>query len=179
MSFSASAKRARDARQPLGLRVTCLHNCLDQFNLFGFLATRERLRARVGATQPGWTAQQVTDSLALLEQARSSWLAFARAEAAHRRTLKRHGRRTPDREAPLTYLAWLETYLRGNPARTWMTTSLGNCPGCGHPQIHHNDYGCRACLSSGTTWDQRCKIPIPTPQTLDARNTYNGSVTRH
>jgi hypothetical protein len=49
VSFSASAKRARDTRQPLALRVTCLHECLEQFNPFGYHATRQRLRLMVGA----------------------------------------------------------------------------------------------------------------------------------
>lgn len=43
MSFAASARRARDASQPLGHRVTSLHHCLDAFSLFGFHGTRDRL----------------------------------------------------------------------------------------------------------------------------------------
>jgi hypothetical protein len=113
--------------------------------------------------RPGWAPRHVVDSLALLEQARNSWLDFANAEAARRRTMKRTGRRAPDGTRQRDHLAWLQTYLQNGPAETWLTTGLGNCPACAHLQIHHDAYGCRACLWSGMTRGNRCQIPIPPP----------------
>jgi hypothetical protein len=72
VSFSASEKRVRDRREPIGRRVTCLHECLEQFNLFGFTGTRERLRTIVGAAEPSWTEQQVVAAMDLLGDAHTS-----------------------------------------------------------------------------------------------------------
>jgi hypothetical protein len=122
-----------------------LSRCATEANLFGFQTTRERLRLQVGAVDPGWTSQQILDSLALLEHARASWLAFAQAQTAVRRELKREGQRQPAMDRRMLHLTWLDTYLRGGPARTWLTDDLGACTQCGHLNIHHYDRGCLIC----------------------------------
>lgn len=141
----------------------CLHQCLERFNLFGYHATRDRLRAHVAADRPGWTSQQILDSLALLEEARTSWLAFAEAQARHRRQLKAEGQRHQSSDLMLGHSQWLQTYLTGDQARIWQTHDLYDCTDCGHLHIEHGAYRCYRCTWSGKPWKDACKTPIPPP----------------
>jgi hypothetical protein len=171
MSFAATARRARDTTQPFGRRVSYLHACLESFNLFGYHATRAKLRAVVGAIGPGWTERQMLDALDLLEPAQRSWSAFLTNEMARRRAFKRldwnayRGVRFGG-----AFQAWLEEYLDSGHASDWDVAAAGDCSECGHRLIHHGSSRCRAC-----TWDfvweptipidqippdPRCKVPL-------------------
>lgn len=104
MTFGASAKRARSDAFPVGLRVACLHECIEQFNLFGFQSTRQRLMARFGVSRGGWTPAQINDAVDLLAAARQSWVQFL-TEAQQRQRDARAGNRaapevTPVRRTP-------------------------------------------------------------------------------
>jgi hypothetical protein len=125
MSFSASAKRARASDQPLGLRVTCLHECLEQFNLFGYHATRERLRLIVGASEPGWTVEQVVAAVEVLEHAKESWSRYAVAEVSRQRALKREHRNGHRASTPSVFEIWVDHYVRGEGAGLWLADRLG------------------------------------------------------
>ena len=161
MSFNAAAARARDTTLPIGLRARNLCECLEQFNLLGFQATRERLRARVGAVRQGWTSQQVLDALLLLEQARASRVEYLRDEAERQRARKREGRRHPSTDTRTLHLLWLSAYLRGENARVWQVEDLGACPECAHPEIHHDDRGCRVRHAPGRPGADVCRRPVP------------------
>src|SRR4051812_5090228 len=116
MSFSASLKRARDPSQPLGLRVACLHECLERFSLFGYNDTRARLRRMVGALDDGWTDEQVIRALDLLEAAKHSWSAFSRLDNQRRRVDKARDPSSPPPRQGAAFAVWLDQYLRGDVA---------------------------------------------------------------
>lgn len=161
MSFIGSEKRVRDAREPFGRRVMCLHECLEQFNLFGFNAPRERLRIMVEADGEGWTEPQLIQAMDLLASARSSWAAHL-ARAQERR---RQEKQPLPPSRPLDWQwhnEWLEGYLVGDVAVRWMVTGLGDCPECGHLLIHHGTWACTACdASDHVAWDARCRVQLP------------------
>lgn len=164
MSFSASAKRARDKSQPLALRVACLHECLERFNLFGYHATRDRLRSMVRAPDEGWTEEQVTNALDLLEAARLSWSTFSQQEHERRRGEKERDRTSLPPPRGAVFTVWLDHHLRGDVASAWLVGHLGDCEQCGHRLIHHGGYACGACGSDpGTQWESRCRAPLPPP----------------
>ncbi len=121
MSFEANAQRVRDPSQPLGQRVTALHHCIEKHAPFGFEATRQELRRRVGAqgfrmdVRRGyrtdlWTEDQVVAAVELLDESRRSWLAYRRAFAARRREEKAMGWRQPTKDdlAGLEKHEWLK-----------------------------------------------------------------------
>jgi hypothetical protein len=62
----------------------CLHECLERFNLFGFTATRARLRAMVHASAEDWTESQLLDAMNALGDARRSWLAHLKQAEENR-----------------------------------------------------------------------------------------------
>jgi hypothetical protein len=66
----------RNGRVPFGRRVMCLHECLEQFNLFGFTATRSRLRVMVDTSGTDWTERQLLEAMDALADARRSWIAY-------------------------------------------------------------------------------------------------------
>ena len=127
----------------MGHRVMSLHHCLDAFDLFGFGATRDRLRLAASVRGRRWTGEQVEVCVTLLEQARASWLAEQRAEAARRREVKRSGRRTGAVAHRDLHLRWLTSYVDGDASDVWRTAGLGDCSDCGHRWIHHTARGCR------------------------------------
>src|SRR3954447_159895 len=152
MSFAATARRVRDSTQPFGRRVSYLHGCLESFSLFGYHATRAKLRAAVGASGPGWTEKQVLDALDLLESAQRSWATFLAEESVRRRELKRRdwGAYRSARFGGV-FQAWLEAYLDGGHANEWGVADADDCIECGHRLIHHGPYGCQVCT---------CKFPF-------------------
>lgn len=162
MSFSGSAKRVTDESQPLGRRVMCLYECLEQFNLFGFTATRERLMAMVGVAGGRWTAPQLHEALNALSDARRSWLEFLTL-AEERRSVEKRAARTPDRPILLAWhTEWLDEYLTGDMAASWKVDGLGECTECSHLLIHHGTWACSACGASPLVpWDARCRQTLP------------------
>jgi hypothetical protein len=161
MSFGASAKRARDSSRPLGLRVACLHECLERFSVFGYHSTRNRLRHRVGASDPGWTEQQLLDALGLLESAKQSWSAFHDEQLAQQRTLKRldHNASRPTLEALV--VAWREQYMDSGQDQLWLVSDVGECTQCGHRLIHHGGYACEGCgFDPQVEWNRRCRVQL-------------------
>ena len=174
MSFSASAKRARDSSQPIGLRVACLHECLEQFSLFGFQTTRERLRSRLGVSAFGWTDGQILAALDLLEPARRSWSAFLADGQQRQRIARRLDSNVPPLDDRALKIDWLGSYLRGDTAQDWLVAGLGSCPSCSHELIYHGGYACAACSvevsrrfaspqDRAAAWEQRCPAPMPSP----------------
>ena len=131
----------------------CLHECLEQFNLFGFRATRERLRVMVGASGEGWTEPELLHAVEALADAR-------RSRSAHLAHARESG--------PQWHNDWLETYLTGDMAVRWMVAGLGRCRRCDHPLIHHGTGACAACTASGTVpWEARCRVEMPRPTTAN------------
>ena len=167
VSFSGSAKRVTDWREPLGRRVVCLHGCLEQFNLFGFTATRERLRAMVGVAPEGWAETQLLEALDALSDARRSWIAHLK-RAEQRRRAEKPAVAPPSRRIDWAWHnEWLEGYLTGDMAGRWMVTGLGECAECGHLLIHHGTWACRVCSASSlVTWDARCRVDMPPATSL-------------
>lgn len=141
----------------------CLHECLEQFNLFGFEATRGRLRIMVGATRQGWTDNQLLDALDVLEEARQSWARFATADLAQSMAAKRLDRNHRGPSQLELRRVWLEGYLSGTRAVAWGVADLGECTKCEHLLIHHGSRrGCAACWASpDIDWDSRCRRRIP------------------
>jgi hypothetical protein len=164
MSFSASARRALNTDRPFGQRVMCLHECLERFNLFGFEATRCRLRYMVGARSPGWTEAQLVEAIDALSQAKRSWVIFARREMDEQRSplLADNPRKLSQAELKIL---WIEEYLRGALADLWHVANLGYCGRCGHHQIHHGSRpGCAACIADpAVRWEDRCHEKLPDP----------------
>ena len=161
MSFNASAKRARDRTQPLGMRVACLCECLDRFSPFGFRTTRQRLRLLVGAAESGWTEREVEDALDILETARASWKRHFDSECARQREIKRRSSNARPR-GHSEFVAWREAYFVGEQAERWLVAGLGDCERCGHPLIHHGGYACAACgIDPNVAWDQSCRVSLP------------------
>jgi hypothetical protein len=162
VSFRGSEKRVRDGREPFGRRVMSLHECLEQFNLFGFTATRERLRAMVSASDEGWTEAQLIEAMDALADARRSWvLHLQRAEA--RRSAEKPEATPPGRSIALRWHnEWLESYLAGDMAARWMVEGLGPCAECDHLLIHHGTWACQGCsATSDIPWDARCRVKLP------------------
>ena len=162
VSFSASAKRVRDTRQPFGRRVLCLHECLEQFNLFGFTATRARLRTMINATGDEWNEGQLIDAMDAFTDARRSWVSYLDGVELRRRAQK------PDVSPPRRNLRlgwhndWLEGYLTADIAERWLVTGLVGCEECGHQLIHHGTWACRACSASDDVpWEARCRQGLP------------------
>jgi hypothetical protein len=162
VSFSGSEKRVRDGREPFGRRVMCLHECLEQFNLFGFTATRARLRAMVNASGDDWTEVHLLDAMDALADARRSWVAYLR-QAQERRSAEKPGVAPPRRPIEWGWHnEWLEDYLTGDMAARWLVTNLGECSECNHPLIHHGTWACRVCSASDNVpWDARCRVELP------------------
>jgi hypothetical protein len=164
MSFNASAKRARDSSQPLGRRVACLCECLDHFSPFGFHTTRQRLRLLVGASESGWTEDEVVGALDILETARGSWKRYLDSETKRQRELKRRDAKVRPRGHLDFFVAWREAYFVGEQAENWLVADLGNCERCGHALIHHGGYACSACgVDPNIAWDERCRVSLPDP----------------
>jgi hypothetical protein len=172
MSFSASAKRARDSTQPLGLRVACLHECLEQFNLFGFRSTRARLRARFGVATNGWTDGQILAALDLLEPAKWSWSSFLADRQQRQRIDRQADRSTPPLDATAVLVDWLGVYLQGEQANEWLVSGLGDCPSCAHGLIYHGRHACLVCTvqlprrfaleaDRAAAWASRCRLQLP------------------
>ncbi len=163
MSFTASAARVRDQQRPLGLRVMCLHGCLERFNLFGFTATRTKLRQHVGLEGASlWTDTQLLEALSLLEQARSSWTDFAAQQLLVMRQAKRDDRNAPRPSQVELFNGWLEAFLDGGHAAEWGVESLGDCSACGHRLVHHGTLRCRGCFADRSIpWDVSCRVSMP------------------
>jgi hypothetical protein len=161
VTFQASAKRARDTGVPIGLRVACLHECLEQFNLFGYRATRERLRLIVGASEPGWTSDQVLAALDELERAKSSWHEVEVVEMGNQAQLKASGHPQSPNYLALARLAWLEAFVRQDPGDCWQVGNVGACGECDHSLLHHGGHSCSACrATSKIPWCER-QLPAP------------------
>ncbi len=163
MSFTASAARARDAGRPLGLRVACLHGCLERFSLFGFTTTRAKLREHVGAEGAhGWTEAQLVAALDLLEEARASWVAYAGERLPLLRQAKREDRNAHRPGRWDLFRVWLEEFLDGGHAADWGVEGLGLCDACGHRLVHHGGRACRVCLADRSVpWDEACLARMP------------------
>lgn len=174
MSFSASSKRVRDTRQPIGRRVSCLHECIERFNLFGFEDTRARLRAMLGVDDAGWTSDQLLTAAEVLEQARRSWMRFLHAGQARQREARRTDHNRPPLDERALQVEWMDGYLQGAIADEWLVAGLGTCLGCGHGLIHHGGYACAVCgvialkeqdpVARNEAWAQRCREPLPPPR---------------
>lgn len=164
MSYRASEKRVRDSHLPVGLRVMCLHECLERFNLFGFTATRDRLRLMTGATAPGWSEESLLAAIRHLSAAREDWLRYRALAVEARRADKAAGARTSSRR-PVEWTwfnDWLEGYLTGSMAACWLVVDLGSCHGCSHLLIHHGKFACAVCTASyAVDWDDRCQAKLP------------------
>lgn len=142
-----------------------LCHCLERFSPFGFQATRERLRWAVGATDPGWTADEVVRALEMLEAARAARRRHVEPETAQRRALKRRDRTSRRRTDEEIFLEWRERYFTGETARLWGVAGLGDCERCGHRLIHHGGRTCAACASDpDVAWDARCRAGLPEPR---------------
>jgi hypothetical protein len=174
VSFSASAKRAADSDQPIGLRVSCLHECLEQFNLFGFQTTRALLRARFDVSQTGWTGEQLLAALEALGSARKSWLLFLRRHQEAQRVARRADPSTPPLHESALKVDWLDDYLSGSNADDWLVSGVGDCSACGHGLIHHGGHACAVCSvivqreyrdfeERREAWGRRCRVPLPLP----------------
>jgi hypothetical protein len=177
LSFSASAKRASDPEQPIGLRVACLHECLEQFNLFGFQTTRALLRARFGVSEGGWNGEQLVAALAALAAARQSWSDSLRSHQADQREARRVDHSTSPLDERALKIEWLEAYLFGPQADEWLVSGLGECATCGHGLIHHGGYTCSVCSvialrdypdfeARREAWSQRCRVRLLLPLRL-------------
>jgi hypothetical protein len=142
----------------------CLHECLEQFNLFGFTATRARLRAMVGASGDGWTTAQLLEAMDALADARRSWITHLK-RAQESRSDEKPGTAPPNRQIQWGWHNdWMEAYLTGDMAARWMVTGLGDCAECDHLLIHHGTWACRVCsASSDVPWDARCRVELPLP----------------
>lgn len=142
----------------------CLHECLEQFNLFGFTTTRTRLRDMVGASGRGWTEAQLLEAMNHLAGARKSWIAYLH-QAEERRGIQKPAVPALDRPPKWGWHnEWLETYLTDETARRWLVADLGECVECGHHLIHHGTWACRACSASPlVVWDARCRVGLPSP----------------
>lgn len=135
VSFSGSEKRVRDASEPLGRRVMCLHECLEQFNLFGFTATRDRLRVMVAASGTGWTEPQLLQAMDLLADARRAWVSHL-SRAEEQRRGEKPAVDAPQRPiGPQWHNEWLELCLTDDMAARWIVAGLGECPECNHPSF--------------------------------------------
>jgi hypothetical protein len=141
----------------------CLHECLEQFNLFGFHATRDRLRAMVAASGEGWTEPQLLRAVDALADARKSWVTHLNSAMGQRRDEKPLAD-SPERRVDWQWHAeWLEAYLTREMAARWLVAGLGECPECSHPLIHHGSWACAACSASNTVpWEARCRADLPT-----------------
>ncbi|MDX6480479.1 MAG: hypothetical protein QOG85_989 [Gaiellaceae bacterium] len=160
MSFAASARRVRDGTQPFGRRVACLHGCLEQFNVFGFHTTRQKLRRVVGAGS-GWTEQQLLDALELLESAKQSWSTFWAESLTQQRALKKLDRNRSRPSPAALFVAWREEYLDSGQAETWLLSDAGDCKKCGHRLIHHGRSFCEACwIDPEIPWESQCRVEL-------------------
>ncbi|MBL7254014.1 hypothetical protein [Paractinoplanes lichenicola] len=118
-SFPAQAARVRDTDRPLDRRLLALRECVLHFSPYGFGPTWHYLirAARI----PVWLETDpdaLLRALALLEPARTRWLADTRSYEARRRSEKAAGRRQPrPGEMPLhkAYFPPLEPL----PERRW------------------------------------------------------------
>jgi hypothetical protein len=146
----------------------CLHECLEQFNLFGFNATRERLRVMVGASGGGWTEPQLIQAMDVLAAARGSWVAHLVRVEARRCEEKRAV--PPSRPIHWQWRnEWLEQYLVGDEAARWMVAGLSGCPECSHLLIYHGAWACTACGASDLVpWDARCHVKLPPASSMGA-----------
>lgn len=169
VSFSGSEKRVRDGHQPIGRRVMCLHGCLEQFNLFGFTATRARLRAMVEASGDDWTEDQLLSAMDALADARRSWVTHLKLAEEHRRAEK-PAVASPHRPIHWSWRnEWLEDYLTSDMAVRWMVTGLGECSECDHLLIHHGTWACRICSASDEiSLDSRCWEELPAAGVVEA-----------
>ena len=174
MSFSASAKRARDSAQPLGLRVACLHECLEQFNLFGFQSTRARLMARFGVAEAAWTDSKILSALDLLVPAKRSWSSFLCERQERQRVDRRAYPGTPPLDDSAVLVDWLGAYLQGEHADEWLVAGVGDCTTCGHGLIYHGRHACLVCTvmlprryaseaERAAAWGSRCRVQLPPP----------------
>lgn len=162
MSFQSSARTVRDLSRPLGHRVSALHQCVESFSPFGFQATRLQLRRVLHVTSAGWTDEQLLHGIALLEQARRSWIAAR--DGADVRTYQPENRvNRPLPEGGVPFTVWLATYLGEEAnAERWGVAHIGPCTACGHLLVVHRRWGCLACVvEAGAHWDQSCQVRSP------------------
>jgi hypothetical protein len=116
----------------------------------------------VGASDDGWTDEQVIRALDLLEVAKRSWSAFSRLENQRRRAEKTDHPLPPPPPQGAAFAMWLDQYLQGDVAAEWLVAHLGECSQCGHRLIHHGGYACGACgADPDTAWEERCRVPLP------------------
>lgn len=142
----------------------CLYECLERFNLFGFTATRDRLRAMVGVAGSTWTSAQLVAAMDALAEARRSWVAYL-SEAERARGAEKPGGARSTRPVQWSWHnEWLEGYLVGDVADRWLVSGLGECSVCQHALIHHGRSFCTACSASPEIgWEDRCQGALPSP----------------
>lgn len=149
----------RDSTQSLGRRVVSFHECLERFNLFGFQATRERLRQMVGANGDGWSEAQLLEAMNHMAVARQSWISYFHEATRRRAEYDAH------KFVHLDWAwrnEWQLAYLTGDVATRWRVGHLGDCVECAHPLVLHGSWMCRACgASPSVAFTARCKAPLP------------------
>lgn len=171
MGFPSDANAVRDESRSTASRVWHLCRCLEQFNLFGWHATFDRLRFMAGSSAPPWSSQQLLAAIEPLAHAQRSWTRVTLAEQRRRRRHKARGDRTlngtfTNRELQLR-MKWQLQYLSdGENARRWFVEDLGDCDECLHPWILHG-HSCGVCtIVSNAILDQVISIglvPLPNP----------------
>jgi hypothetical protein len=98
MSFGTYARKVRDPRLPLWVRVSALHSAVVHYRPLGWRATLsflEEVAGRYRANEPA-----LMRALDLLEESRRTWQAEVRAYTETRRTAKGYGRRSPQPADP-------------------------------------------------------------------------------
>lgn len=93
MSFGTYARKVTDGSLPYGQRINALAGCVQLYRPLGYLATFGYLEYIAGPFRNDEAA--LIRALGMLTVSRKLWLAEVDAYAAHRRSAKRLGRRTP------------------------------------------------------------------------------------